>query len=192
MAIEPPPRTAPGTAPTAPETAPEETSQVLRIVGHPLPKVDGLAKTTGETKFADDMKLPRMAYGRILRSPHPHARILSVDLSKALALPGVFAAITGQDVPRKYGIMPSTQDETALAVDRVRYVGEPVAAVAAVDEETAEQACRLIDVVYEQLPSYMTIDEALTKEGEPIQDYGDGRNIHKFVCYEFGDVEEGF
>ncbi|HZR98218.1 MAG TPA: molybdopterin cofactor-binding domain-containing protein [Chloroflexota bacterium] len=192
LAIETPPRVdAPLAPPPAPETG-APPSPALHVVGRPLPKVDALAKTSGETQFADDMRLPRMAYGRLLRSPHPHARIVDIDLSEALALPGVYAAITGRDLPHKYGIMPVSQDETALAVEKVRYVGEPVAAVAAVDEETAEEACRRIKVVYERLPAYMTIDEALTKEGEAIQDYGDGRNIHKFVSYEFGDVEEGF
>ncbi|MBX5490143.1 MAG: molybdopterin-dependent oxidoreductase [Chloroflexi bacterium] len=191
MAIETPPATAPTIAPTEAPERPVPFDE-LRIVGHPLPKVDGLAKTLGQTKYADDLKLPRMAYGKLLRSPHQHARILDIDVSEAAALPGVLAIITGKDLPHKYGIMPVSQDEPALAIGKVRYVGEPVAAVAAIDEETAAEACRRIKVHYEKLPSYMTIEEALTKEGEPIQDYGDGRNIHKFVSYEFGDVEEGF
>src|SRR3954453_8095200 len=133
LAIEAPPRV------DAPPALPEidaPPSPALHVIGRPLPKIDALAKTSGETQFADDMKLPRMAFGRLLRSPHPHARIVDIDISEALALPGVYAAITGHDLPHKYGIMPVSQDETALAVDKVRYVGEPVAAVAAVDEET--------------------------------------------------------
>ncbi|MBI4493822.1 MAG: molybdopterin-dependent oxidoreductase, partial [Chloroflexi bacterium] len=166
--------------------------ETLAVVGKPLPRVDGLAKAAGVTRYADDLKLPRMAFGKLLRSPHPHARIRRIDPSQAQALPGVYGVITGRDLPNKYGILPVSQDETALAVDKVRYVGDPVAAVAAVDEETAERACRLIEVEYEPLPAYMTIEDALTREGEPIHESDEGRNVHKFVSYEFGDVEAGF
>jgi len=163
------------------------------VIGRPLPRVDGLAKSTGQTKFADDLLLPRMLFGRMLRSVHAHARILRVDPSRALALPGVCAVITGQDLPVKYGILPVSQDETALAVDRVRFVGDPVAAVAAVDEETAERALELIEVEYEPLPAIMTIEEALARDEVRIHDYGDGpANVHKMVALEFGDVEAGF
>src|SRR6266480_5477196 len=86
-----------------------------RIIGTPRPKVDAYGKVTGRALYADDILLPRMVYGRLLRSPHPHARILSLDVSRARALPGVLAVITGKDLPRKYGILPSSQDEYALA-----------------------------------------------------------------------------
>src|SRR5438270_12555229 len=102
-----------------------------RIVGTPRPKVDAYGKVTGRTLYADDIMLPRMVYGRLLRSPHPHARILSIDTRKALELPGVLAVLTGEDLPQKFGILPSSQDEYALAIDKVRYVGDPVAAVTA-------------------------------------------------------------
>src|SRR5690348_18495231 len=101
-----------------------------KYIGAPLPKVDAYAKVTGRALYADDIMLPRMVYGRLLRSPHPHARILSIDASRALELPGVLAVITGEDLPRKYGILPSSQDEYTLALEKVRYVGDPVAAVA--------------------------------------------------------------
>src|SRR5438128_815612 len=107
------------------------------VIGRRLPKVNSWAHLTGEARYADDLFLPRMLYGRVLRSTRPHARIRRVDVTRALAHPGVVAVVTGADMPEKMGIMPSTQDETALAVDRVRYVGEPVAAVAALDEDTA-------------------------------------------------------
>ncbi|MCS6936609.1 MAG: xanthine dehydrogenase family protein molybdopterin-binding subunit [Candidatus Bipolaricaulota bacterium] len=163
------------------------------VVGKALPKVDGLAKCTGQTKYADDLSLPRMLYGKLLRSPHPHAKILRIDASKALALPGVFAVITGKDLPIKFGIMPSSQDEHALAVDKVRYVGDPVAAVAAIDEETAERACELIEVEYQKLPAIMTIEEALKEQNVRIhEDFGAGGNLHKVVALEFGNVDEGF
>lgn len=162
------------------------------IIGKPLPKVDALAKVTGQTVYADDMALPRMLYGKILGCHYPHARIKFVNTARAEELPGVVAVLTGADVPVKYGILPVSQDETALAVDKGRFVGDPIAAVAAVDEETAERALDLIEVEYEELPAYMSIEEALTKQGEPIHDYGDRGNIHKLVGLEFGDPEAGF
>ena len=162
------------------------------IIGRSLLKVDAMAKVTGETKFADDLVLPRMLHAKILRSPHPHARILSIDTGLAEALPGVHAVLTGRALPITFGILPVSQDEEALAIQRVRYVGDPVAAVAAVDEETAEAACRLIRVEYEILPAIMSLDEALRREDVRIHDYGPRGNIHKEVALEFGNVEEGF
>jgi 4-hydroxybenzoyl-CoA reductase alpha subunit len=133
-----------------------------------------------------------MIYGRLLRSPHPHARILRIDTARAEAMPGVFAVLTGKDLPTRYGILPSSQDETALAIDRVRYVGEAVAAVAAVDEWTAEEACNAIEVIYEPLQPVMTIESALDPEGERIHDWTTNANIQKSVVLEFGDLEQGF
>src|SRR5919204_1188565 len=132
------------------------------VIGQPLPKIDAWGKVTGETRYADDLVLPRMAYAKLLRSPHPHALVKRIDTTRAKALPGVYAVITGQDLPRvKFGILPVSQDEEALCIDKVRLVGDAVAAVAAVDEETAEAATRLIDVQYEPLPALMSIHESL-------------------------------
>ncbi|MBI2114805.1 MAG: molybdopterin-dependent oxidoreductase [candidate division NC10 bacterium] len=169
-----------------------EEKEEYSIIGRPLIKVDAMAKVTGETKFADDLALPRMLHAKLLRSPHPHARILSIDTGPAEALPGVHAVLTGRALPIKFGILPVSQDEEALATEKVRYVGDPVAAVAAVDEETAEAACRLIRVEYEVLPALMSVGEALAREDVRIHDYGPRGNIHKEVALEFGDVEEGF
>jgi CO/xanthine dehydrogenase Mo-binding subunit len=116
------------------------------VVGQPIPKVDGAAKVTGVAVYADDILLPRMLHCRILRSPHPHARILGVDVSAARRIPGVQAVITGHDLPIRFGILPVSQDERALEAEKVRYVGDPVAAVAAVDEETAAAALDAIRV----------------------------------------------
>src|SRR6266851_5502068 len=102
----------------------------LKVVGQALRKVDATAKVTGTTKFADDLSLPRMLYAKLLRSPHPHARIVAIDASGALALPGVKAVLTGRDLPIPFGILPVSQDEHALALDKTRFVGDPVAAVA--------------------------------------------------------------
>src|SRR5215213_4514293 len=109
----------------------------LKVIGKPFRKVDARAKCTGQTKFADDITLPRMLFCKILRSTEPHAIIKNIDTSKALALPGVIAIITGKDLPISYGILPVSQDEHALALDKVRFIGDPVAAVAAVDEDVA-------------------------------------------------------
>jgi 4-hydroxybenzoyl-CoA reductase alpha subunit len=171
---------------------PEERRADLTVVGQPLEKVDAAAKVTGQTLFADDLVLPRMTYARMLRSPHPHARIRRLDVSRAAAHPGVLATLVGTELPIPFGILPVSQDEHALAVDTVRFVGDPVAAVAALDEETAEEALGLIEVDYEVLPALMTIEEALAREDARIHDYGPRGNVHKEVSFDFGDVEEGF
>ncbi len=178
-----------------------------KVVGKPLRKVDAAAKVTGQTKFADDVVLPRMLYCKILRSPVPHARIKKIDTSKAQALKGVLAVITGESLPIPYGILPVSQDEHALCVDKVRFVGDPVAAVAALDEETAFEAMNAIEVEYEPLPAVSSIEEALkapglekshdghqveTEDSWRIHTYGDQGNVHKIVALEFGDVEAGF
>src|SRR5919106_4584376 len=164
------------------------------VIGKPLRKIDAMAKCAGETIFADDLNLPRTIYAKLLRSPHPHARVLSVNTARALKLDGVFAVITGEEMPEKFGIMPSTQDEEALAIDKVRYAGDPVAAVAAASESLAEKALSYIDVEYEVLKPILTIEEALasTEESERIHTWNRHANIQKAVSFEFGDMENGF
>ncbi|HLJ33854.1 MAG TPA: molybdopterin cofactor-binding domain-containing protein, partial [Ktedonobacteraceae bacterium] len=162
------------------------------VIGTPRPKVDAYGKVTGRALYADDIMLPRMLYGRLLRSPHPHARILSIDTRRAYELPGVLAIITGEDLPQKFGILPSSQDEYALAIDKVRYVGDPVAAIAATDPDTLDEAIRLISVEYEVLPALMSIDEALAHPETKINDEARIGNIHKAVSYEFGNMDAGF
>jgi 4-hydroxybenzoyl-CoA reductase subunit alpha len=167
-------------------------ARTYRVIGTPRPKVDAYAKVTGRALYADDIMLPRMLHGRLLRSPHPHARILSIDTRRALELPGVVAILTGEDLPQKFGILPSSQDEYALAIDKVRYVGDPVAAVAALDPDILDEALKLIQVEYEVLPALMSIDEALAHPEVKINDEARTGNIHKAVNYEFGDMEAGF
>src|SRR5216117_1766977 len=164
----------------------------LKVVGKPFRKVDARAKCTGQTKFADDIVLPRMLYCKILRSHHPHALIKNIDVSKALATPGVIAVITGKDLPIPYGILPVSQDEHALCINKVRFVGDPVAAVAAIDEDVAFDAMNLIEVEYEPLNAISSIEEAILIDAPRIHDYGDEGNIHKKVSLEFGNIEEGF
>ena len=169
-----------------------QPSHPYSIVGKPLPKVDAYAKVTGRALYADDITLPRMAYGRLLRSPHPHARIVHINTRKAQELPGVLAILTGEDLPTKFGILPSSQDEYALAIEKVRYVGDPVAAVAALDPDILDEALKLIEVEYEVLPALMSIDEALAHPDVKINDEARIGNIHKAVSYEFGDMTAGF
>jgi 4-hydroxybenzoyl-CoA reductase alpha subunit len=164
----------------------------FKVIGKPFRKVDACAKCVGQTKFADDIVLPRMLFCKILRSHLPHALIKSIDVSKALALPGVFAVVTGKDFPIPYGILPVSQDEHALCIDKVRFIGDPVAAVAAIDEDVAFDAMNLIEVEYEPLNTIATIEEAVLIEEPRIHDYGDGGNVHKKVSLEFGNLEEGF
>src|SRR5579863_8086580 len=103
----------------------------LRVIGVSRRRVDARAKVTGQTRYADDIVLPRMAYCKLLRSPHPHARIKKIDTSRAAAHPGVYLVLSGKDLPIEYGILPVSQDEQALCVDHVRHVGDPIAAVIA-------------------------------------------------------------
>src|SRR2546430_2144267 len=166
--------------------------QRTKVVGKPFRKVDARAKCTGQTKFADDIFLPRMLYCRILRSHLPHALIKHIDLSKAIAMPGVIAVITGKDLPIPYGILPVSQDEHALCIDKVRFIGDPVASVAAIDEDTAFDAMNLIEVEYEPLNTISSIEEAILIDEPRIHEYGDAGNIHKKVSLEFGNVEDGF
>ncbi len=163
------------------------------VIGGRARKVNSVGKVTGSAIYTDDIVLPAMLHGKILRSPHPHARILSIDTSVAEALTGVHAVVTGRDMPVKYGIIPWTRDEEPLCVDRVRYIGDGVAAVAAVDEDTANRALDLIRVEYEEIPAFLDPESALAGGEVPIHEPGKpGRNgnITKHVRLEFGAVDE--
>jgi 4-hydroxybenzoyl-CoA reductase subunit alpha len=176
----PPSRPAPASAPQA--------GAAFGAVGKPLRRADGRAKVTGETRFADDLSLPGMLFMKLKRSSVPHARILEVDAAAALAVPGVRAVLTGRDFPVPYGILPVSQDEHALCVDKVRFVGDPVAAVVAADELVAEEAARLVAVRYQPLATIASPEEALATPEPRIHEYGDGGNVHKAVALDFGDV----
>src|SRR5213593_905302 len=163
-----------------------------RLIGKAHRKPDATAKVTGVTRFADDLSLPRMLYAKLLRSPHPHARIVGIDAARATALPGVTAVLTGSDLPIPFGILPVSQDEHALALDKVRFVGDPVAAVAAVSEEIATAALDAIAVEYEPLQPIADAVDAVEHPEPRIHDYADSGNLHKLIDLEFGDVEQGF
>src|SRR5436853_7158755 len=161
------------------------------IIGKPIAMVDAAGKTTGAGKYTDDLCLPGMLVGKILHSPYPHARVKGIDTARAEKLDGVIAVATGKDAPNTYGILPVGHDEHALAVDKVRYVGDNVACVAAVDEATAEQALELIDVEYEVLPAYFDPEESMKAETDLIHD-NKPHNIEKDYHHVFGDPEKGF
>jgi CO/xanthine dehydrogenase Mo-binding subunit len=187
------------------------------VVGKPLPRVDGIAKLSGQAKYTTDVVLPDMVFGKILRSPHPHAKIVSIDTSKAKKLPGVEAVITGKDTwGIRYGFVDTPSypaEERPLAEEKVRFIGEAVAAVAAVDPDVAEDALDLIEVEYDPLPAVFDPEEAM-KEGAPQihgeitrtttcawEDWGVARKAHSYtpvnnvagkVFLSHGDIEKGF
>ena len=163
----------------------------LNVVGKPFRKVDARAKCTARRSLPTTSCCRACSTARscaaIFRTPHQKHRSL-----ESLALPGVFAIITGKDLPIPYGILPVSQDEHALCIDKVRFIGDPVAAVAAIDEDVAFDAMNLIEVEYEPLNTISSIEEAMMIDEPRIHEYGDGGNVHKKVSLEFGDVEEGF
>jgi putative selenate reductase molybdopterin-binding subunit len=165
------------------------------VVGHGVTRYDAPDKVTGQAKYTADIRLPGMIYGKILGSPLAHGLIKRIDASKAREFPGVLAVITGEDVTDKYyGVSPARYDEQVLAKERVRYVGDEVAAVAAVDEETAERALQLIEVEYEELPAVFDPEEALLPGAPQIHPENPryANNINTRVEWHFGDVEQGF
>jgi 4-hydroxybenzoyl-CoA reductase subunit alpha len=160
-------------------------------IGARVPMLDSREKVTGTGIYADDIQLPGMLIGKFLHSPHAHARIRSIDVAHALALPGVHAVLTGADTPVKYGILPIGHDETIFAVEKVRYIGDNVAAVAAESEAVAEEALKLIRVEYEVLPAHFDPAKAMLAESNLIHDERP-HNIEKEYHHHFGDVEAGF
>ncbi|MEK6601936.1 MAG: molybdopterin cofactor-binding domain-containing protein, partial [Candidatus Binatota bacterium] len=185
-------------------------AQALKIAGTSAPRLDGVEKVTGKALYTGDMDLPGMGFAKILRSPVPHARLVKIDAGKAEKLPGVYAALTRDDITGLNYLYGATyKDQSIVAVDKVRYAGDPVAAVLAVDEATAEEALALIDVEYEDLAAVTNIEEAiapgapLVHEGESVKaelrgsSYGapekfKGTNVCYYFGYSQGDLEAGF
>ncbi|HEX3319447.1 MAG TPA: molybdopterin cofactor-binding domain-containing protein [Terriglobales bacterium] len=160
-------------------------------IGKSVAMIDAAEKTTGAGKYADDLSLPGMLIGKILHSPYPHARIKSIDTSRAEALEGVIAVVIGPDAPNPFGILPVGHDEHALALDKVRYVGDNVACVVAVSESIAEKALELVDVEYELLPAYFDPEESMRAETDLIHD-NKPHNVEKDYHHAFGDPEKAF
>ncbi len=162
------------------------------VVGKSVPRKDGAIKVTGQAMFGGDLVLPGMLHGKILRSPYAHAKIISIDASRAKKLPGVRAVVTGKDFPGvKFGFLPITRDQLPFAVDKARYFGEAVAAVAAADEDTAEEALDLITVEYEELPALLTVHDAM-KKGAPLVHDDKPGNVAFAAKYHHGDVDRAF
>ncbi|PLX44315.1 MAG: 4-hydroxybenzoyl-CoA reductase subunit alpha [Deltaproteobacteria bacterium] len=163
-----------------------------KIIGRSVPRIDGRDKVTGAAKYTGDIKFPNMLFGKILTSPHAHARIISIDTSAAEALPGVKAVITHKDVPDiKYGISPARWDENIFCIDKVRFVGDKVAAVACTDEETCYKALKLIKVEYEVLPAVLDFRKAMDAGMPQVHDEYP-KNINVEIHQEFGDIEKAF
>ncbi len=162
------------------------------IIGKRMPRVDSRAKVMGKVRFSADIKLHGMLVGKIKRSPYAHARIIRIDTSKALALPGVKAVVTGKDTEGvKWGVFGYTRDQQFIQTDKARYIGDEVAGVAAVDEDTAKKALDLIEVEYEQLPAVFEPMDAMVSDTELIhEDFPNNINIH--VNIETGEVDENF
>jgi 4-hydroxybenzoyl-CoA reductase subunit alpha len=164
-----------------------------RLIGTRIPYIEGPLKVTGRAEYTDDIKRPGQLIARLLRSPWPHARLRSIDVSAARAMPGVAAVLTGERYPTPFGVLPITHDETAIAVGKVRYIGDIVAAVAAVDEATADRALQVIRVDFEPLPEYSDPIAGTIPVAEPIHQRGlHGTNVQKEVVQHFGDVDAAF
>jgi len=161
------------------------------VIGKSIAMVDAAGKTTGSGKYADDFNVPGMLVGKILHSPYPHALIKHIDTRRARELDGVVAVVTGEDAPNQYGILPVGHDETALAVGKVRYVGDNVACVAAISEAIAEKALELIEVEYEPLPAYFDPEQSVKAEHDLIHE-NRPNNMEKDYHHIFGDPEKGF
>jgi len=162
----------------------------FRFIGKRIPVIDAAEKVTGEAKYTADLKFPRMLYGKILRSPHPHAKILNIDTSRAQKIPGVKAVVTAEQTPKKK-VGTFVADQCFMAVDKVRYIGEEVAAVAAIDEETAEEARDLIQVDYEVLPAVFDMEKAILPGAPRIHEEA-ANNIAVHLDIHRGDVSAGF
>ena len=162
------------------------------VIGKRVPRVDAPEKLTGQAKYAADYSLPGMLWCKVLRSPYAHARILTINTSRAERLPGVKAVITGKDFGGwTWGFMPATRDEPPVALDKVRYMYEAVAAVAAIDEDIAEEATELIKVDYEELPGVFDPEEAMQDGAPQIHDYVKNNSSVEYK-WSFGDVEKAF
>lgn len=164
-------------------------SQAPSAIGRPLPRQDALAKVAGKARYVDDLALPGMVHGKALRSPHPHARIRSINTAKARACPGVVAVLTAQDIPGANSIGPIIKDQPVLCSDVVRYVGDPVALVAAETEAAAEAALARIEVDYEILEPVLDPLRALERDAPAVQPNG---NIGSHFKVRRGDVQKAF
>ena len=173
------------------KTDDQRPASTFSTIGRSTAMIDAAEKTTGAGKYTDDLSVPGMLVGKILHSPYPHARIMRIGTSRAEALEGVVAVVTGPDAPNPFGILPVGHDEHALALDKVRYVGDNVACVAAISESIAEKALELIDVEYELLPAYFDPEDSMNAETDLIHD-NKPHNLEKDYHHVFGDPDKAF
>src|SRR5450759_3826566 len=171
---------------------PEPADKDYAVIGKSKPKIDAREKVTGQARYTADLKFPNMLFGKILTSPHAHARILSIDTSEAEKIPGVKAVITHKDVPTlKYGISPARWDENIFCIETVKFVGDKVAAVACIEEETCYKALKAIKVEYEVLPAVLDPLHAMDEDAPQIHpEYPLNKNT--VIHQDFGDVDEAF
>lgn len=170
------------------------SSPKFNMVGQKRPYIEAIKKVKGEADYADDVRIKNALHCKFLRSIYPHAKIESIDVSEAKKLHGVRAIITGRELPIKFGVLPISQDETAIAVEKTRYIGEIVAAVAADSEEIAEAACQLIKIQYAPLKPFLEMEESLVDAGSDEQIHSHSKfnnNIHKKAELRFGDQQKG-
>lgn len=172
----------------------KNTNPISGAVGVGRPYIEAEKKVKGTADYADDIQTKNALHCKFLRSIYPHAKIENIDISEAMKLEGVHYIATGKELPIKFGVLPISQDETAIAIDKVRYVGEIVAAVAADTEEIAASACKLIKVNYKRIKEFLQIEDSLNDvgENEKIHEYGKfNNNIHKKAELRFGDQQQG-
>ena len=162
-----------------------------RVVGARLPLIDGVEKVTGRAKYTADLITPDTLTGRIFRSPYSHGKILKLDISKAAALPGVIAVVTNEDAPVPFGMIPISENEYLLAKDRVRFKGDAVAAVAAINDQVAAEAIGLIELEVEELPAYFDAESARAPDAVDIHEDRPG-NLEREVHWDLGDIEGAF
>ena len=160
-------------------------------IGDYIPMIDGPEKVSGRAKYTADILQPGQLAGRIYRSPYSHGEIVALDVSEALKLPGVKAIVTGADCDKGFGVLPIARSEHPLARDKVRYRGEAVAAVAAVDDAAAREAVRRIKFTVKELPAYYTAKDALAPGAVPLHDKKPG-NLERDVLFELGSTAQGF
>ncbi|MDX2359600.1 MAG: molybdopterin-dependent oxidoreductase [Crocinitomicaceae bacterium] len=166
----------------------------FKMVGHGRPYIEATKKVNGSAEYADDVRVKNALHCKFLRSTHAHARIVSIDVSKAEHLSGVRAVITGKELPITFGVLPISQDETAMAVEKTRYIGEIVVAVAADTEEIAAEACKLIEIKYTPMKAFFDMEESTEDVGENEQIHSHSKfnnNIHKKAELRFGDQRSG-
>lgn len=172
----------------------EKSKDKFKMVGEPRPYIEATKKVTGNADFADDIKIKNALYCKFVRSIYPHARINSIDSSAAKNLEGVKAVLSGKELPISFGVLPISQDETALAVNKTRYAGEIVVAIAAETEEIAEAACKLINVNYSPYQPYFEMDDSVADCGDNEKIHVHTKfnnNIHKKAELRFGDQQKG-